>query len=219
MGYVFLGPPGVGKGTQAKRLAASRGIAHISTGDMLRGAVKRGTPAGLKAKPLMDAGQLVPDALVLEMVDDRIGEPDAREGFILDGYPRNPKQAADLDALLEGEGRAIDCVLAIELPVEVIVPRLSGRRSCTKCGAVYHVTAHPPKVPGTCDACGGQEIVQRPDDREEVIRDRMRVYAEKTEPLIRYYEEHGILVRVDGRGSVDEVSTRVEEALQGAGAA
>lgn len=212
MRFVFLGPPGVGKGTQAKGFAAQRGIAHISTGDMLRDAVKNGTPAGLKAKPIMEAGGLVPDDVVLEMVGERLEYEDAKPGFILDGYPRNPKQAEDLRVMLEQRGLALDHVVAFELDVEAIVPRLSGRRSCPQCGAVYHVAANPPKRAGVCDKCD-TGLIQRKDDQPEVIRDRMKTYAEKTEPLIDYYRKAGILIPVEGAGTVEEVRGRLEAAV------
>lgn len=211
MRLVFLGPPGAGKGTQAVRAAQELGIAHVSTGDMLRSAVARGTPAGKKAEPIMKAGGLVPDEVVLEMVDERLGS-DAAEGFILDGYPRTLKQGEDLDRILSRRGMKLDAALELELAEEVIVPRMAGRRSCPKDGRIYHVTANPPKVPGVCDACGGP-LIQRPDDREEVVRKRMEEYRAKTTPLTDWYRAKGILVRVDANGTVDQVWARVKEAL------
>ncbi|MFC1705475.1 adenylate kinase [Planctomycetota bacterium] len=213
MRYVFLGPPGVGKGTQAKTYAEKRAIAHISTGDMLREAVKRGTPAGLKARPIIESGAFVPDEVVLEMVGERIQEEDAAGGFILDGYPRNRKQAGDLREVLAGRGLSLTAVVAVELDESVIVPRLSGRRSCPECGAVYHVSGNPPKQEGLCDT-DGVELVQRKDDHEDVVSERMRTYHEKTAPLIAFYEEDGLLVRVDGLGGVEEVGERLEQALR-----
>lgn len=217
MRLLFMGPPGVGKGTQAKRFAHERGLCHISTGDMLRQAVQRGTPAGLQAKPVMERGALVSDALVLELVDERLGEPDAAAGFILDGYPRNPRQAADLARLLEQRGEGLDAVVALTMDVEHIVPRLSGRRSCPECGAVYHVSGNPPKEPGRCDR-DRAELVQRPDDQEDVIRDRMATYVEQTAPLIAFYRDAGLLRGVSCEGSVDDVAARLSAVLGAAAA-
>ncbi len=212
MRLVFLGPPGAGKGTQAVRFARERGLAHVSTGDMLRSAVERGTPAGRKAKPIMEAGGLVPDEIVLEMVAERL-ETDAAKGFVLDGYPRNTKQARDLEGLLADRGLRLDAAVNIDLSEDVIIPRLAGRRSCPKCGRVYHVRANPPAREGICDD-EGTALVQRPDDREEVVRERMRTYREKTAPLIAYYRERGLLVDVDGGGTPDEVYGRLGRALE-----
>lgn len=212
MRLVFLGPPGVGKGTQAKVLAERHGLAHISTGDMLRSAVQRGTPAGLKAKPIMDAGALVPDGVVLDLVEERVAEPDTKKGFVLDGYPRTAQQAADLGALLERRGTPLDAVVLFDMDIERIVPRLAGRRVSLTSGQVYHVDSNPPKVAGRCDV-DGSELVQRPDDQESVVRERMLTYRAKTEPLIAYYEGVGLLVRVDADGAMDEIGARVERAL------
>ncbi len=213
MRLVFLGPPGAGKGTQAVRFAQAKGIAHVSTGDMLRSAVARGTAAGLKAKPIMESGGLVPDDVVLEMVEERVAG-DAKTGFILDGYPRNPKQADDLAGVLAKHGQRLDGVANLDLPEDVIVPRMAGRRSCPKtgCGRVYHVVSNPPKKAGVCDDCG-TALVQRPDDKEEVVRERMRTYREKTAPLIEYYRGKKLLITVDADGTVDEVARRLEDAL------
>ncbi|MHC4389946.1 MAG: adenylate kinase [Planctomycetota bacterium] len=211
--FVFVGPPGVGKGTQAKLLAARDGLAHISTGDMLRSAVKNGTPAGLKAKPIMDRGDLVPDNVVLELVGERLEEQDACAGFILDGYPRNPSQAADLGKLLKERGMTLSGVVSLELNEDVIVPRLSGRRVCSG-GHVFHATQNPPKQEGVCDTCG-EALFQRDDDKEDVVRDRMRTYHEKTAPLISFYRDAGLLITVNAAGAVEEVTERVKEALSG----
>jgi adenylate kinase len=208
---VFLGPPGAGKGTQAVRFARECGIAHVSTGDMLRSAVAAGTPAGKKAKPIMEAGGLVPDEVVLEMVDERLAS-DAKKGFVLDGYPRNAKQAQDLAGLLERRGLRLDAAVNFELSEDVIVPRMAGRRSCPTCGRVYHVKANPPRREGVCDD-DGTALIQRADDREDVVRERMRTYHDKTAPLIAYYAARGQLVTVDAAGGVDDVYGRLERAL------
>jgi adenylate kinase len=208
---VFLGPPGAGKGTQAVKFAEARGIAHVSTGDMLRSAVARGTPAGRKAKPIMDAGGLVPDEVVLEMVGERL-DADAAKGFILDGYPRNPKQADDLARLLAERGLALDAVVNFEISEDVIVPRMASRRSCPKDGRVYNLIANPPKKDAVCDDCG-TALVQRDDDREEVVRERMRTYRAKTAPLIEFYRGRGLLVTVDADGTVEDVQRRLALAL------
>jgi adenylate kinase len=211
MRLVFLGPPGAGKGTQAKRYAAENKLPHVSTGDMLREAVAKGTPAGKLAKPIMDAGGLVGDDIVLACVEERL-EGDAKKGFILDGYPRNVKQAGDLEKALAKRGMRLDAVLNLDIPIDVIVPRMAGRRVALKSGRTYHIVNNPPKVPGKCDETG-EDLIQRPDDREEVVRERMRTYLEKTEPLIKHYGAQSILVTVDGNGGVDEVYGRIVTAL------
>ncbi len=204
---VFLGPPGVGKGTQAARLARELHLAHLSTGDLLRAAVAAKTPLGLEADGHMRAGRLVPDALVLGILKERLAAPDTRNGFVLDGYPRNLAQAAALAAITP-----LDAVLAFDLPREVLVPRLTGRRVCPTDQSVYHVEFHPPKTPGRCDA-DGAELVQRPDDRPEAVGTRLTVYAEQTAPLLAHYAAEGRLRTVDARGTPDEVAARVRAAL------
>ncbi|EQD49293.1 adenylate kinase [mine drainage metagenome] len=204
---VFLGPPGVGKGTQASRLATERGIPHLSTGDLLRATVAAGTPLGREAEGYMRAGQLVPDDLVLRILAGRFAEPDARAGFLLDGFPRNLAQASRLETMT-----ALDAVLSFDLPAEVLVARLSGRRVCPVCHSVYHITDHPPKVAGRCDR-DGVELVQRPDDRPEAIATRLAVYAEQTAPLLDYYRARGLLRPIAADGSPDEVAARVRAAL------
>jgi len=208
---VFLGPPGAGKGTQAIRYAAATKLPHVSTGDMLRAAVAKGTKAGLAAKSIMDAGGLVGDDIVLACVEERL-DGDAKSGFILDGFPRNVKQAEDLDRVLSSRGMKLDAVLNMDIPIDVIVPRMSGRRVALGSGRTYHVTANPPKVEGKCDV-SGEALIQRPDDREDVVRERMRTYAEKTEPLIKHYAAKGILLTVEANAGVDEVFGRIEKAL------
>jgi adenylate kinase len=210
---VFLGPPGAGKGTQAVRYAQENKLPHVSTGDMLRAAVAAGTPAGKKAKGIMEAGGLVSDDIVLACVEERL-DSDAKVGFILDGYPRNVQQAKDLEAVLGKRGMSLDGVVNFELAIESIVPRMAGRRSCPKDGSVFHVTGNPPKVAGKCDKCGG-DLVQRADDKEEVVRERMKTYAQKTEPLIQHYAGKGLIINVDADGNVEAVYKRLAEALKG----
>jgi len=212
MDVILFGPPGAGKGTQAQRLFSAYGTPQISTGDILRQAVKDGTALGLKAKPLMEAGKLVPDELVIDIVEDRLKRTDCREGFVLDGFPRTVPQAQALDAMLASLGRRIDHVLSLEVPLEVVVQRLSGRRSCPKDGRVYHVTQAPPKKPGLCDACQ-TPLVQRPDDLEDVVRARQVTYRRDTEPLKAFYAERGLLRSVDGTGTLDEVFARIQAVL------
>jgi adenylate kinase len=219
MDIVFLGPPGAGKGTQAQRLAEARGIPQLSTGAVLRKAVAEGTPVGLKAKAIMDAGGLVPDDVVAELIREALASEGARRGVIFDGYPRNEAQAATLDRLLAGLGRKVDLAVLVDLPAEVIVERLSGRRSCPKDGSTYHVTGDPPRVPGRCDRCGG-ELVQRADDRPETIRDRLRIYREQTAGIEARYDRAGVLMRVDGTlGGPDDVFAGVKAAAEAAAAA
>lgn len=202
MKIVLLGPPGAGKGTQSVVLSKSYGIPHISTGDILRQSVKSGQPLGLKAKSYMDKGELVPDELVTGIVVERLKEPDAKNGFLLDGYPRTLKQGVDLDAALKSIGSSIDMVLYFETSDQVAIERLSGRRVCKKCGFNYHVKNIPPKKEGICDKCGG-ELFQRPDDNEATVRNRLKVYEAQTKPLIDYYTKQGILKKVSGDSNVE----------------
>ena len=192
MRVVILGPPGAGKGTCAKIIGEIYGIPVITTGDMLRASVARMTPIGLTAKSYMDRGELVPDDLVNEMVTARLKEPDAKGGFILDGYPRSPRQAEALEKILKTSGKKLNHVLHIELEDETIIDRLSKRRSCPKCGAIYHLDNKPPKALGKCDACN-TGLVQRDDDKPDVIRRRLEVYREKTQPLLDFYEKKGLI--------------------------
>ena len=203
---VFLGPPGAGKGTQASILGRELGVPHLSTGNLLRSAVAARTPLGLEAEGHMAAGGLVPDDLVLKLLKERLDEPDAASGFVLDGYPRNAAQAAALARITP-----IDRVVEFQVPVAALIERLAGRRVCPVCQSVYHVSRLPPKVPGRCDH-DGAELVQRPDDRPEAIRTRMRVYDEQTAPLRAYYRSQGILRSVDATGTPEEVRTRVRAA-------
>lgn len=197
MRLVLLGPPGAGKGTQAVVLSKDLGAAHVSTGDMLREAVKNGTPLGLKAKSYMDKGELVPDQLVIDLVRERLSKDDARAGFILDGYPRTPEQAKSLDAVLSELGMPLDHVIYFKTSLSVIISRLSGRRVCGQCGKGYHVVNFKPKKEGVCDACGSA-LVQRPDDKVETIEHRLSVYEAQTAPLIDYYRKTGILHESSG---------------------
>jgi adenylate kinase len=212
MNLILLGPPGAGKGTQAKRLTADLGIPQISTGDMLREAVREGSPMGLKAKSYMDAGALVPDEVVVGIVEERIQQPDCARGFMLDGFPRTTAQADALATMLDKKGLKLDHVVCIEADKEELVKRLSGRRTCRQCMAPYHVLFNPPKKEGVCDKCGG-ELYQRDDDKEEAIRTRLVTYESQTAPLIAYYEERGLLRRVNGLGTVEEVYERIKQAI------
>jgi adenylate kinase len=205
---ILLGPPGAGKGTQAERLQSDFGLAHISTGDMLRAQVAQGSELGVEAQKYMNAGELVPDEVILGMIASRIAEPDALEGFLLDGFPRNTSQADSLAATLANSGRRLTGVLLIDVPDEEVVRRLAGRRVCLKSGHVYHVEFDPPKREDVCDQ-DGSRLIQREDDKEETIRRRLEVYARQTAPLIDYYEEAGVLRRFDGQRDPDEVHDHI----------
>ncbi|NPB04650.1 MAG: adenylate kinase [Thermotogae bacterium] len=208
---VFLGPPGAGKGTQASLLAKKYGIKKISTGDILREAVRNGTELGRKAKRYMDAGELVPDGIIIGLIEEQIA---GHESFILDGFPRTLVQAKALDELLNKQGKPLTHVIFVSVPDEEIVRRLTARRVCPKCGAVYNLVYNPPKSDEICDVCG-TPLIQRSDDREDVIRNRLRVFKESTAPLVDYYRKRGIYHEVNGVGSVEEVLKRIEEALSG----
>ena len=210
---ILLGPPGSGKGTQAKVLVQELGIPHLSTGDMLRAAVKAGTDLGKTADAIMRRGELVPDSLVLDLIKHRLEQPDCSRGFILDGFPRNVSQADSLAYLLSRLNMSIDLVLALEVDVDLIVQRLSGRRTCKQCNAGYHLSFQPSKVEGRCDECGG-ELFQRTDDQESVIRDRLKVYAEKTAPLKLYYDQHKVLRSIRGSGLPEDVSRSILDLVQ-----
>ena len=203
---VFLGPPGAGKGTQAKLLSQRMGFLHLSTGDLLREAVKNQTPLGKKAKEYMDRGELVPDELIVQLIEETM----PKDGnVILDGFPRTVNQALALEEMLRVKGEKISKVLFFDVPDEVIIDRLSGRRVCSKCGAVYHVKYNPPKVEGVCDLCGGT-LVQRDDDKEEVVRRRLEVYRKQTQPLIEFYQEKGIIYKLDAGKGVEELFEEVK---------
>lgn len=212
MRLIFLGPPGAGKGTQAQRLAAERGICQVSTGDILRQAVKAGTAMGRRAKACMDAGQLVPDDVVIGIVRDKLAAPECAKGFILDGFPRTTGQAEALDGILLDFSAPIDRVVAFTVDDEPLVARLCGRRTCPACGAMFHVDFAPPKQDGTCDRCGGA-LVQRDDDREAVIRDRLAVYARSTRPLLDYYRGRGVLTALSAAAPVDSVYAALKAAV------
>lgn len=213
MNLILLGPPGGGKGTQAKRIVEKYGIPQISTGDMFREAVAKGTELGKKAKEYMDRGELVPDDIVIGIVKERLSQPDCEKGFILDGFPRTLKQAEALDEILEEMNKKIDAVININVPDEEIIKRIVYRRTCKNCGAVYNLIYSPPKEDNKCDKCGG-ELYQRDDDKEETVRERLRVYKEQTQPLIDYYKKKGVLYEVDGTKPIDEVWKQIEEILE-----
>ncbi len=212
MDIILLGPPGAGKGTQAQRLQAKRGMVQLSTGDMLREAVAKGTPTGLRAKAVMEAGELVSDAIVSALIGERL-DGAASNGAIFDGFPRTGHQAAALEILLDERGRKVDHVIELAVDEEALIDRITGRFTCASCGAPYHATFHPTKVDGTCDACGGHEFKRRPDDNEQTVRTRMAEYRAKTAPILPFYEEKGLVRRVDGMASVDEVAQAIDAIL------
>jgi adenylate kinase len=209
---IFLGPPGAGKGTQARQIAESYSVPHLSTGDMFREHVSRGTPLGLRAKPIMERGELVPDDLVLSMVEDRISRPDCADGFILDGFPRTLPQAEKLDEILRRRFKVEPLVVHFVVDKNQLMRRLTGRRVCGIGGEIYNIYDHPPKVPGRCDRDGG-ELIQRPDDREEVIAERLAAYERQTRPLVDYYRQRGVLKDVDGMAAPQAVTKNVLELL------
>lgn len=213
MKLILLGPPGAGKGTQSVVLAKKYGIPHISTGDILREAVKGGLPLGIKAKSYMDKGELVPDELVTGIVVERLKKADTNNGYILDGFPRTLKQAEELDAALKNADSTIDMVIYFATSSAVAIERLSGRRVCKSCGFNYHVKNIPPKVENTCDKCGSI-LFQRPDDNEETVRNRLKIYEEQTKPLIDYYVHKGILKRVSGDMGVDQLFAVLSKTFQ-----
>lgn len=209
---IFLGPPGAGKGTQARQIAESYGVPHLSTGDMFREHVSRGTQLGLRAKPIMERGELVPDDLVLSMVEERVSRPDCADGFILDGFPRTLPQAEKLDEILRRRFKTDPLVVHFVVDQDQLMRRLTGRRTCKIGGEIYNIYDHPPKVPGRCDHDGG-ELIQRPDDREEVIGERLAAYERQTRPLVDYYRRRGVLKDVDGMAAPAAVTKNVLELL------
>lgn len=214
MNLIFLGPPGAGKGTQAKLVADKCGIPQISTGDILRQAVKDVTPLGKEAQGYMERGDLVPDQVVIGIIEERLQQPDSQAGYILDGFPRTEVQANALAETLEQAGSAIDHVVNIEVGDDELIRRLAGRRTCKDCQEPYHVTFSPPNVQGVCDKCGG-EIIQRKDDQEETVRTRLKVYREQTAPLIAYYEKRGLLRNIAGTGDIEEIFHSILGVVEG----
>jgi len=213
MDIILLGPPGAGKGTQASRLEEEHGMVQLSTGDMLRAAVKAGTEVGLKAKALMDAGELVPDEVVSGIIGDRLDELGPDKGVIFDGYPRTAAQAESLDEILAERGRTLSHVIELVVDEDALVERIVGRFTCGKCGEGYHDKFKKPAVEGVCDVCGSTEFKRRPDDNEETVRTRMKEYRAKTEPILPIYEKRGIVRKVNGMGSMAEVNDAIEAAL------
>ena len=211
MDIILLGPPGSGKGTQAKMIADKYKVKHVSTGDILRENVRNGTPLGVEAKKYMDAGKLVPDSLLISIIKDRLAKPDVKGGWMLDGYPRTIPQAEALDAILPSLGQKIDVVLNIDVPDEELVKRVTGRRMC-KCGTTYHVQFNPPKVAGKCDACGA-DLYQRQDDTEATVKQRLQAYHTQTQPLIDFYAKRGIVANINGAGDIKEIFNNVTKAL------
>ena len=213
MRLILLGPPGAGKGTQAQRLQDSRGLAQLSTGDMLRAAVAAGSDIGRQADAVMKRGELVSDAIVVGIIAERIDQPDCANGFILDGFPRNVAQAEALDAMLADRRMKLDRVIEMQVDEEALVDRITGRFTCANCGMGYHDRNLTPKVPGVCDRCGGTVFKRRPDDNEETVRERMAQYRAQTEPLLPYYRGRGVLVGVDGMAPPDAVTRQIEAML------
>jgi adenylate kinase len=213
MNIILLGPPGSGKGTQAKRIEQTHGIIQLSTGDMLRATTGSDTEFGRRVKAIMDSGQLVSDDIIVEMIDRRIVQPDCSQGFILDGFPRNVAQAKALDAMLAEHGLRLDHVILLDVDEAVLVDRLSGRFSCNQCGASYHDRYNRPSQHGICDGCGSTEFTRRADDRPEAVKARFEVYRKQTAPILPYYRDRGILRRVDGMADIDAVTREIDRIL------
>jgi adenylate kinase len=210
---ILLGPPGAGKGTQAQRLERTHGLVQLSTGDMLRAAVASGSDLGRQAKQVMDAGQLMPDELMIRMIAERIEQPDCNGGFILDGFPRTTGQAEALDRMLADKGLGLDAVIEMKVDEEALVERITGRFTCARCGAGYHDRFHRPKTDGVCDHCGATEFARRADDNEETVRARLEAYRSQTAPILPYYRGKGALRQVDGMAPIDEVTRQIEAVL------
>ena len=217
MNLILLGPPGAGKGTQAKRLQETHGLIQLATGDMLRAAVALGSGLGQRVKAIMEAGRLVPDDIMIEMIADRIDQPDCASGFILDGFPRTVPQAEALDAMLAEHGRALDHVIVMAVDEKALIERIAGRVTCPDCGASYHERYNRPQLAGVCDNCGS-ELVHRADDRPEAVKTRLETYRNQTAPILPYYRARGILRSVDGMAPIDEVSRQIEAVLRSGGA-
>jgi adenylate kinase len=215
MRLILLGPPGAGKGTQAQRMVERHGMRQLSTGDMLRAAVKAGTPVGLQAKAVMERGELVSDEIVSALIGEELDAMGAQAGAIFDGYPRTEAQAAALDAILEARGRKLDHVIELAVDEEALVERITGRFTCANCGKGYHDTFEQPRIPGTCDKCGSTEFKRRPDDNAETVRTRMAEYRAKTAPILPIYEARGIVSRVNGMADMDDVTKAIEKILAG----
>ena len=214
MNLILLGPPGAGKGTQAKRLEDRHGLIQLSTGDMLRAVVASGVPLGQQAKEIMAAGKLMPDELMIEMIADRISKPDCATGFILDGFPRTVPQAEALDRMLEDKGLKLDHVIEMQVDDAALVERITGRYTCAKCGQGYHDTFQKPKVDGVCDVCGSTEFTRRADDNAETVTTRLAAYHKQTAPILPYYKERGVLEAVDGMADIDVVTEQIETLLK-----
>jgi adenylate kinase len=214
LNILLIGPPGAGKGTQAEKISSTFGIPHLSTGNIFRAAIKAGTELGRKVEPMLAAGSLVPDEMVIPLVDERLQQPDTKQGVLFDGYPRTIPQADALGKTFERLGRKLNKVILIEVPDSTIVARMSGRRSCPIDGSVYHVVANPPREPGRCDKCG-HELVTRPDDLPATVQKRLEKYTADTAPLIAYYAPKGVLARIDGKRTPDQVFAEIHRVLQG----